>query len=186
MTLPQSLGWIDTVFLAVLLLSAVVGLWRGVVYEVLSLLGWVIAWFSAQLWGQEAAVQWLPAAMPAGMGRTVGYGLIFAGTLILWRILVWLVQQLVHASPVAPVDRALGGAFGLLRGAVILAAAVMLVGMTPLGARPAWQSSSAVQWAHRCLALLAPRLPEGAGSELPIRVPGAGPSVEWVGMTRTV
>lgn len=186
MASPQSLGWIDTVFLAVLLLSAVVGLWRGVVYEVLSLLGWVIAWFCAQLWGQDAAVQWLPAALPAGMGRTVGYGLVFAGTLILWRILVWLVQQVVHASPVAPVDRALGGAFGLLRGAVILSAAVMLVGMTPLGARPAWQSSSAVQWTHWCLTWLAPILPSGAGPALPMNVPGGGPSVEWAGVARTV
>jgi membrane protein required for colicin V production len=173
----QTLGWIDTVFLAVLLLSAGIGLWRGVIYEVLSLLGWLIAWLCAQTWGQEMAVAWLPASWPGGMSRTAGYAVLFVVALIVWRLLVWLVQQAVQASPVAPVDRALGGVFGLLRGAVILSAVVTLVGLTPLGARAAWQASVAVQWARWGLSLLAPLLPGGGWLEAPAQSSGLGPLV---------
>ena len=40
----------DWILLGVLLASMVVGLWRGLVYEVLSLAGWVAAFFVAQWW----------------------------------------------------------------------------------------------------------------------------------------
>ena len=40
MNLPL-LSWVDWALLAVLLVSVVVGLWRGLVFEVLSLVGWV-------------------------------------------------------------------------------------------------------------------------------------------------
>ena len=46
--MDASLGWVDWAFLGVLCLSAVVGLVRGLVFEVLSLLGWVAAYFAAQ------------------------------------------------------------------------------------------------------------------------------------------
>ena len=37
----SSLGWVDWALAAVLVLSIAVGLWRGLVFEVLSLVGWV-------------------------------------------------------------------------------------------------------------------------------------------------
>ena len=48
MSLP-ALGWVDWALLAVLALSIAVGLWRGLVFEVLSLVGWVGAYIAAQL-----------------------------------------------------------------------------------------------------------------------------------------
>ena len=42
--------WLDGALLAVLLVSALVGLWRGLVYEVLSVAGWVLAFVLAQTW----------------------------------------------------------------------------------------------------------------------------------------
>ena len=41
-------GWLDWALLAVLLLSAAVGIVRGLVFECLSLAGWLVAWFAAQ------------------------------------------------------------------------------------------------------------------------------------------
>lgn len=155
----QALGWIDLAFIGVLVLSAIVGLWRGVVYEVLSLAGWLVAWLCAQAWGHEVALAWLPSGWSIGMSRTVGYAVLFVGTLVVWRVLVWLIQQALHASPVAPVDRALGAGFGALRGVLIVLALVMLVGLTPIAAQPLWRASAAVQWAQWGLAVLAPLLP---------------------------
>ena len=49
MTDTFELGWIDIAMLAVVALSAIAGVVRGVTFEILSLLGWVAAWF-AGLW----------------------------------------------------------------------------------------------------------------------------------------
>ena len=43
----SALGWVDATLLAVLLLSMLVGLVRGFVFECLSLAGWLVAWFGA-------------------------------------------------------------------------------------------------------------------------------------------
>ena len=42
------LGWVDGVLLAVLVVSLLVGLWRGLVFELMSLLGWVVAYVAAR------------------------------------------------------------------------------------------------------------------------------------------
>ena len=60
-----SLGWVDWVLLAVLVLSAAVGLWRGLVFEVLSLLGWVAAYIAAQALSSTVAPL-LPVGVPDG------------------------------------------------------------------------------------------------------------------------
>ena len=39
---------LDWALLAVLATSVLVGLWRGLVYELLSLAGWLVVWFVAQ------------------------------------------------------------------------------------------------------------------------------------------
>ena len=48
---------LDWVLLAVLLVSLLLGLWRGLVYEVLSVVSWIAAFVLAQ---------WLPAQRPGG------------------------------------------------------------------------------------------------------------------------
>ena len=50
---------LDWIFVVVVLGSMLLGAWRGLVYEVLSLLGWLVAFMVARTWAQEVAV-WLP------------------------------------------------------------------------------------------------------------------------------
>ena len=42
---------LDWVLLVVFLGSILIGAWRGLVFEVLSLVSWVLAFFAARLWG---------------------------------------------------------------------------------------------------------------------------------------
>jgi hypothetical protein len=58
------LGWVDLALLAVLCLSVLVGLWRGFVFEIVSLLGWVSR--SSMANTCRAAVEPVPAHGPAG------------------------------------------------------------------------------------------------------------------------
>lgn len=142
--MPNVLDW---VLLAVLLVSTAVGLWRGLVYEVLSLLGWVVAFWVAWLWGGWLAA-WLPWGSAGGMARlAAGYGLVFLGTLIAWTLLARLARAMISATPLTVLDRGLGAVFGLLRGLVLLLALTWLVQLSGLGPRwPAWQASHGAGW----------------------------------------
>ena len=46
---------LDWIFVALLLASMLMGAWRGLVYEFLSLAGWVVAFVVAQWFAQDAA-----------------------------------------------------------------------------------------------------------------------------------
>ena len=83
--LASGLGWVDIALLAVLALSVLVGLWRGFVFEIVSLLGWVAAFVFANLcapfvsdllpWEQGgAAVRfWLAYALVFVLGIAIAY-----------------------------------------------------------------------------------------------------------------
>ena len=59
----SALGWVDATLLGVLLLSLLVGVVRGFVFECLSLAGWVVAWFAAQ-WVSPQLAPHLPVCGP--------------------------------------------------------------------------------------------------------------------------
>ena len=46
------MAMLDWIFLAVLLASMLIGAWRGLVFEVLSALGWLVAFMAAQWWAE--------------------------------------------------------------------------------------------------------------------------------------
>jgi membrane protein required for colicin V production len=166
----QSLTWLDYTLLAVLLLSVLVGLWRGLVFECLSLVGWLVAWWGAQ-WAAPQVAPWLAGVLggrlPLGSPESsanagAAFVLCFIGILIVWSLLAKLVRLLVHATPLSLFDRVLGAGFGLLRGAVLLLVVATVVQLTPLAQAPAWRASSGAHMLTAALATVRPLLPEGA------------------------
>lgn len=150
------LHWPDWLMLLILLGSVVVGMMRGVVFEILSIVSWVVAWVAASMWAEPAGV-WLGLGEAASaLPRTMGFGAVFVLALIVCRLLTWLVRQVIHATPLAMLDRLFGFFFGVLRGGLIVLAAVLLVGATPLARHEGWQQSSGVHWAQSVLAVVAP------------------------------
>lgn len=180
------MGWIDGVILGVLLLSALLGIWRGLAFELLSLLGWVVAWFCAKAWGPAIAA-FVPLG-PQGSALRIGIGFLaaFLVGLMGWRLLSWLVQQLLQATPLAPLDRALGAAFGLLRGVLIVLLLVTLGGLTPLAGSPGWQQSQGVLWARGALAALEPLWPLSNRTTSAVCPPGRPPACDNLWSERCV
>ena len=166
MTLP-AFGWIDWLLLAVLALSVAVGLWRGLVFEVLSLVGWVAAYIAAQVLAPVVAPM-LPVGTPGGaLNLGAAFAVVFVLALIVWALASRLVRLAIHATPLQVVDRVLGGGFGLLRGAVLLLAVATVVAMTPASRTPAWQHSQGAAWLGAVLQGLKPVLPESLAQHLP-------------------
>ena len=72
------IGWVDMLLLAVLAVSVIVGLIRGFVFEVLSLAGWIAAWFAAQ-WFAPVAAPYVPLGVP---GSALNLGAAFAAVFV--------------------------------------------------------------------------------------------------------
>ena len=164
---PNAIGWVDWSLLGVMVLSVLVGAMRGSVFEVLAVAGWFVAWFAAQWAGPQIAPH-IPVGSPGSLLNTAAaFASAFLVTLVVWGILVRLVRGLLHATPLRPVDRLLGGVFGLLRGVVVLLLLAVIVGWTPAARSPAWQASIGAAWLAAALHGLAPLLPSGTarGSE---------------------
>lgn len=158
------LSWIDALLLLVLGGSVLLGVLRGLVFEVLSLLGWLVAWWCAQAWADPVGAL-LPFGAASQMLRhSVGFVLCFVAVLLGWRLLTWLVQQIIKATPLAPLDRVLGAIFGLLRGGVIALVIVLVLGWTPLASTAAWQSAKGVGAAQYLLSAFETPQPEAAPS----------------------
>lgn len=155
-----ALALLDWAMLAVLAISVLVGLWRGLVYELLSLAGWLVAWFVAQRWG-AALTEGLPLGTPGSASRAgLGFAVVFIATLLLWSLLARLLRMLVAATPLQLFDRVLGAGFGLLRGVLILLVAATLVALTPLSKAPWWLASRGATWLGHAVEVLRPMWPD--------------------------
>jgi len=161
------IGWVDIFFAGVLLVSVIAGLVRGLVFEVLSLVGWVVAYFGAQWLAPEVAPH-LPVGRP---GSALNLGAAFASAfivvLLIWSLVARLVRLLVHATPLSLVDRALGAGFGLLRGAVVLLFVTTLVMLSSFAHSQAWRQSRGAVWAGEALQGIKPMLPAQLAGHLP-------------------
>jgi membrane protein required for colicin V production len=158
---------LDWFFLGVLLLSMVVGAWRGLVYEILSVVAWLAAFFLAQWFAADVA-QWLPMSNSAQPIRyAAGFALVFVGTVFAGSLVAFVVKKLIAAAGLRPADRLMGAAFGVIRGAVLLLAVTVVVGMTPLHASESWSEASGPRVASVALSVLKPVLPDEFGKYLP-------------------
>jgi membrane protein required for colicin V production len=151
----------DWVLLAALLASMLVGLWRGLVYEVLSLAGWVVAFVVAQ-WLAVDVVVWLPMvqAAPESVQYAVAFVLVFVATIFAAGFLSWLIKRLVETAGLRPVDRTLGALFGLARGVVLLLALTVVLQLTGVSRDAWWANAQGPVWLQVLLTGLKPLLPQ--------------------------
>lgn len=161
------MSWLDWALLAVLLLSALLGLWRGLVYEVLSVAVWVVAFVLAQAYAAPVGA-WLPVdGFSAPLQLAAGFAAVFLAAAFVGGLLAWLVKKLVESVGLRPVDRILGGAFGLARGMVILLGVTVVVSMTPLQTQDRWRESPVAGLLASALHKIRPLLPEAVARHLP-------------------
>jgi len=161
------IGWVDGVLGGVMLLSLLVGLWRGLVFELMALVGWVVAYVLAQVWTPEMSTYVRVGEPGSALHHGVAFIVCFVGVLIVWSLLARLVRMLVRATPLTGVDRVFGGLFGLLRGLVLLLLAATLVAFTPVARSKPWTESHGAAWLNTALAGLKPMLPPEVAQHLP-------------------
>jgi len=132
--------WVDGLICAVLVISVVAGALRGFTREVFSVSAWVAAFWLAWRFGPRAG-QTLGQHLDAGLRLYLGYALVFIVILLIGAIISSLLARMVKASPLAGPDRTLGAALGVLRGLILVVAALMLASANGERGSDWWQRS---------------------------------------------
>ncbi len=130
---------VDIAVLGVIALSAVFAFARGLVREILS----IVAWVGAALitlygfnYGYGLVSRFVSTPLLADL--VAGAGLFVAG-LILLTIITGYLARLVYSTSLSPIDRTLGLVFGLMRGAVLVSLAYLVLDVSlPPNDRPSW------------------------------------------------
>ena len=157
--------WLDYAVIAVLVLSIVWGAWRGLVHEVISLAGWILAFIAANLLAAPLA-DTFPAGMRQELRVVVAFLLIFVGTLVLATLIAALVTGFVKVSVLHSLNRWLGALFGLFRGVLILIAFALVAGLTTLPRKPVWTESATGYSLAQTAIQLKPWLPTAFANRL--------------------
>jgi membrane protein required for colicin V production len=149
---------VDWIIAAVVLISVLVGLLRGVTREVVSLGGWIAGLVLAFHFAHAVGAT-LPLEPPI-LQVAVGALLILAGALILAALLGALLRALMAAARLSALDRMLGAAFGFARAALVLGVVVVLAEATEVPKAGWWKQSALLPWLQAGVAFAAPWLPE--------------------------
>lgn len=131
---------LDIAVIVVLALSIAWGAWRGMVHEVFSLAGWIVAFVAAYLFTSPLAESF-PAAMRAELRVVLAFLLVFVGTLVVATLAATLLTRFVKGIGLVHLDRWLGALFGLVRGLLLLVAFAIFAGLTPMPRKPFWTGS---------------------------------------------
>jgi membrane protein required for colicin V production len=157
---------LDWILITIGALSALWGVWRGLVREVLSLVGWGASFVLAQMHAAQVGA-WLPLADSNDTLRQLaGFVVVFVLVLVLSTVLATLLKKLASAAGLGPLDRLLGGLFGALRGLLLLLSITIVVGLTSWREHTIWQQSVMAQWLQDTLHALRPLLPTEFGRYL--------------------
>jgi membrane protein required for colicin V production len=155
------MNWTDYNILGVLALSVLVGLWRGLVSEVLALVIWIAAFWVAWSFGPAVARHFEHVIELPSARIIVGYGLCFVAVLILGALLRFVISRLVESTGLSGTDRLLGMLFGLVRGVLLVTLLVFLIGFTAFTRDPWWQQSVLLPQFQHVAAWLGQQVPPG-------------------------
>ena len=136
------MSWVDVVIVFGCVASAVVGAWRGLAKEALSLATWLAAiWIAWRF-------SWLTALLPESLGRRAGgqavgspAARVFLLVLAFGGLMAALVRQAIRHTGLTGTDRLLGSLFGLGRGAIVVGLFVIALELAGLDQNAWWQEA---------------------------------------------
>ncbi len=150
----------DYAVIGIVALSLALGLWRGVVSELIALAAWVLAVMAALEFGGEAGnFLFFKIADPA-IRALAGCALVFVGVLVAMSLLRLAVHSMVKALGLSLSDRLLGMFFGVARGVLVVMALVAAGGLTSAPQQPWWKQAALAPPLETAVLAAKPWLPD--------------------------
>jgi membrane protein required for colicin V production len=176
----MALTWLDWGFIALLTITTLVGLMRGLVREALGLAAWILALLAARVLAMPVA-NLMSGLIDNPDGRLVlAFVLVIFAVVLLCGLIIRLVHAAVEWVGMGLFNRVMGAAFGAAKGAAVLVLVTILISLTPLYHLQAWQQAELRpsfeqlrDWAVSQLEAWEGRLPQGPGSLGELPLPGA-------------
>jgi len=139
------MSWPDYAILATIAISLLVGLLRGFIKEVFSLVVWAAAFVVAYRFAGDVAVLMEEQVSLPSARTAIGFIGLFIVVLVVGGLVNYLLGRLVESTGLSGTDRLLGGLFGLVRGVALVVVAILVTGFTPLPADSWWKESKLIQ-----------------------------------------
>jgi membrane protein required for colicin V production len=133
----MGLLWVDYVIIGILLISGLLGLLRGFLREIFSLISWVLAVSLAAHFSDTVAAHLQPYVEAAPLRRAAAFCIVLFVVLIVGALVGSLIARLMSSAGLSGTDRLVGLVFGVIRGGILIAVLVLLAGLTP-APRASW------------------------------------------------
>ena len=135
---------LDWVLLLIVGVSGLLGLLRGMIGVVMSLVAWLLAGLAAYLFGGDVGRS-LVTDGQLGWGEYLGgYALSFAVVWIAVALVGLVIRRLVHGAGLSGVDRLFGFGLGVVRGLFFACVLLLMLGLTGIPSKRAWRESAGV------------------------------------------
>lgn len=135
------LNILDIIIISIIVISGLVGVFRGLVREVMSLVGWIVSVWLAWRFAYVFAPVFDSIIESSDVRKAAAFISIFLLSLVMFALLSYFISKIMSKSALKGMDRTLGMLFGLLRGAIIIAVLAMLIQSTQF-AKEAWWTGS--------------------------------------------
>jgi membrane protein required for colicin V production len=132
----------DWIIISVVVISCLIGLWRGFMREAISLATWIIGLWLA--WTFSSTVEPMLGGLLSGPQVKVWVArlIILVLVVLAGNLVGFIVTRAVRYSPFGVADRLLGVLFGLLRAALLVGVGVILGELLKLDGEPWWSKSA--------------------------------------------
>lgn len=131
----------DIAVLVIIALSALLGWWRGFMYELFSLLGWVAAYVAARIFSAQV-IPYIPQAIAGENVRSAtAFAAVFIMVLIVAAVFAWFLSKLAKFAGLGGLDGKFGTMFGAARGVLVVLALVWVAGLTKIPQQAWWKNA---------------------------------------------
>ena len=134
-----SVSFLDCLIVLVILVSAGYAIWRGFLWETLTIFAWVAAAFGCLYFGPYIIPLTRSLVSEAWLASLLAYASVFLEVFIPLAFMSHRFSESVKHSPIGPLDRAAGAAFGVVRGLVVVGLAYLaFTYFVPIRQQPDW------------------------------------------------
>lgn len=135
------LNILDIVIVSIIAISSLIGVFRGLVRELMSLVGWIVSAWLAWRYAYVLAPVFDSVLESSDVRKAASFITIFLVSLVLFALLSYFISKIMSKSALKGMDRTLGMLFGLLRGVIIIAVLAILIQSTQFAKETWWTES---------------------------------------------
>lgn len=138
---------VDYIILAILVVSAIMGLVRGLLREAIAVVTWFLAIVFAWMFADSLSPYLGGVLEDSPTSIWVARVIIFVGVLLIGSAIAVVVGHYVRVSMFSGMDKFLGLVFGLIRGIVVVGAFTIAIQALQMDKEPSWKRSRLMPYA---------------------------------------